>query len=146
MPDPATKQVTLPWKLPVPSTSFVAGPTFQPGGSSILCWTYEGNSEFVATPVQGIIEQRLNFGGVVAYRCTYDVLCDPDLIALAYDSLVDLGETKWLTALRAASENVQFGAGKSLKHVAIFFDGGPCYEFVCREVHKSEMLKPIPST
>jgi hypothetical protein len=136
------KPLSLPWKLPVPSTSFVAGPTFQPGGTSVLRWTYEGNSEFVAVHVDGIIEQSLNFGGVVAHRCTYDVLCETELITLAYDNLVDLGETNWLAALRVGSERAHFGGGKSLKHVAIFFDQGPCYEFVCEGVGVSETLMP----
>jgi len=142
MPAQLGKSVSLPWKLPVPSTSFVAGPTFQPGGTSILRWTYESDSEFVAVPFGGIIEQSLNFGGVVGYRCTYDVLCEVELITLAYDRLIDLGETNWPVTLRAGSERAHFGGGKLLKHVAIFFDQGPCYEFVCEGVGVSETLMP----
>jgi hypothetical protein len=138
------KLVLLPWKLPVPSTSFVEGPTFQAGGTSILRWTYEGDSEFVTVPVPVIIVQSLSFRGVVAFRCTYGVLCNMDVMALAYDKLVDLGETEWLASLITSSRGTHFGGGESLKHVAIFFDGGPCYEFVCEQVLLSEGSIPIP--
>jgi hypothetical protein len=92
------------------------------------------------------MEQSLSFSGVVAHRCIYDVLCEGELITLAYDNLVDLGETNWLAALRAGSEKVHFGGGKSLKHLAIFFDEGPCFEFVCEQVWVSETLMPMPGT
>ena len=120
------------------------GPTFQPGGTSVLRWRYEGNSEFVEVPVHGIIEQSLVFSEVAAYRCAFDVLCGTELITLAYDKLVDLGETRWLETLRAASKEVRFSATKSLKHLAIFFDQGPCYEIVCAEVSIAEKLMPMP--
>lgn len=146
MSDLVKKTVTLPWQLPVPSTSFVEGPRFQPGGTSVLDWTYEADSEFVAGPTRGIIAQSLCFSGVVAYTCIYDVLCGQELITKAYDKLMDLGETKWLLDLRCVSESVHFGEGKSLKHLAIFFDQGPCYEFVCEGVSVSEKLLPTRGT
>ncbi len=67
-----------------------------------------------------------------------------EVIKLAYDRLVDLGETDWLTGLRTGSEQAHFGVGKSLRHLAIFFDDGPFYEFVCNQVWLNETLKPVP--
>jgi hypothetical protein len=132
--------LSLPWKVPVPSTSFVSGPNFEqrPRRVCVLSWEYEGNSEFAKAPREGTIHQDLIFSGVAAFKCTYGLLCGADTINRAYDALVDLGETEWLRALRARVEGPQKQKGEiSLHHLAIFFDDGPCYEFICEAVQTS---------
>jgi hypothetical protein len=129
--------IPLPWQLPVPTTSFVAGPTLKAGHTSTVSWTYEGDSEFARTKKDGIYRQELNFEGVVAYKCTYSLFCSLEMAKLAYDKVVDLGETEWLSTLRIRASSLH-GKANSLKHLAIFFDEGPCYEFVCEAVRVSE--------
>jgi hypothetical protein len=128
----------LPWKVPVPSTSFVSGPNFEKRlrRVCVLSWEYEGNSEFVKRPTEGTIHQELIFSGVAAFKCTYGLLCGSDMITRAYDALVDLGESEWLRALRDRPEG-RYREGISLHHIAIFFDDGPCYEFICEAVQAS---------
>jgi hypothetical protein len=136
------KSITLPWELPVPSTSFVSGPELKDGRTSVLSWAYEGDSEFVKPPQDGMVHQALTFEGVVAFRCTFNLFCGSDIINIAYNKLVDLGETEWLISLKGASQRHHIGASESLKHVAIFFDEGPCYEFICEGVRVSTEVVP----
>jgi hypothetical protein len=131
------RTIDLPWKLSVPSTSFVSGPDLKEGRTSILTWTYEGDSEFVKPPQEGIIREELIFEGVVAFKCTYNGICGAEIIRAAYNNLVDFGQTDWLTTLKRASEDHYFIVSESLKHTGIFFDEGPFYEFVCESVHLS---------
>lgn len=138
--------VSLPWKLPIPSTSFVKGPRLNPGFESELTWSYEGDSEFVRDFRRGTVIQTLTFCGVVAYKCSYGFSCGSDLVKTAYDSLVDLGGTDWLRTVRAAASSDPSTGGECLKHVAIFFDEGPCYEFICKEAHLSEEFSPRPDS
>jgi hypothetical protein len=137
----ANETISLPWQLTVPSTSFVVSPLFEsrPRRVCALSWKYEANSEFVKLPKEGIIRQELVFGGVAAFKCTFERLCGAELINLAYDAVVDLGETEWLAALRARSEGLLV-RNIPLRHVAIFFDDGPCYEFICERVQVSQIL------
>jgi hypothetical protein len=53
------------------------------------------------------------------------------MITLAYDTLVDLGETEWLTHVR---EQLATDADdlSELRHLMIYFDDGPCFEFICK--------------
>jgi len=137
-----TSALSLPWKLSVPSTSLVRGPQLNPGFDSVLTWSYEGDSEFVKKPRNGTVIQRLTFHRVVAYRCSYGFSCGSDLVRTAYDQLVDLGATDWLRMVRIATSGDPSRDVEPLRHVAIFFDEGPCYEFICKEAYISEELSP----
>ncbi len=135
---PLGEKVALPWQLPVPSTSFVAGPDLQDGRTSILSWTYEGDSGYTKPSREGIFRQELTFEGVVAYKCTYNLFCSVEIIKLAYDKVVDLGDTEWLSVLKTGVRGLPEEQA-SLRHLAIFFDEGPCYEFICETVWVSEV-------
>lgn len=137
------KTIDLPWELPVPSTSFVSGPDLKQGRTSVLSWTYEGDSQFARPPQEGMIRTDLRFEGVVAFKCTYGVLCGAGIINVAYNKLVDLGQTEWLTNLRHRSEGHYFISPESLKHVGIFFDEGPFFEFICESVQVSTETVPM---
>jgi len=74
---------------------------------------------------------NLVFDGVESYKATFDKACTVEMIRAAYDRVVDLGATAWLDEV--SSELSQHGADRSgLQHLMIYFDDGPCYEFVCR--------------
>lgn len=133
-----TPMLALPWKLPVPSTSLVQSPHLRTETKDELVWSYEGDSEFARDRRPGIITQRLTFVGVLAFRCTYGLLCGHELIEATYDKLVDLGKTDWLETLRRRVEGLRMAQSAPLRHMAIFFDEGACYEFICKAVYLSE--------
>jgi len=72
----------------------------------------------------------MRFAGVESYKATFYRACTVEMRD-AYDRVVDLGATAWLDEV--SSELSQHGADRSgLQHLMIYFDDGPCYEFVCR--------------
>ena len=78
----------------------------------------------------------LEFDGVEAYKCTYYMAIDVSLIEAAYDKVVDLGETQWLAHVRgnlerSKWEDRRWGRAR-LRHLAVMFDDGPAWEFICR--------------
>ena len=74
---------------------------------------------------------NLFFDGVETYKATFDKACSPEMVRAAYDRVVDLGATSWLREV--SSELARHNANiSSLQHLMIYFDDGPCYEFVCR--------------
>jgi hypothetical protein len=134
------------WKSPVASTAFVEGERFeQLGDSCTLTFEYEDENDEV-------VRGRLFFDGVQAFKCTYLYACSVEMIE-SYDKIVELGETDWLATVRGhlliyneALRNPEAKHSKNvieqldqylldtsdLKHLMIFFDGGPCYEFICK--------------
>jgi hypothetical protein len=73
---------------------------------------------------------RLVFEGVEAFKCTYYRACTLEMVE-AYDRLTDLGPTRWLDSIRQQLSG--FGGDvAALRHLMIYFDDGPCYEFICR--------------
>ena len=77
------------------------------------------------------VGMRLSFEGVEAFKCTYHNACTVEMVE-TYDRLTDLGETQWLDSVRRQLS----GTGEeidSLRHLMIYFDDGPCYEFICRD-------------
>lgn len=49
----------------------------------------------------------------------------------AYDKVVDCGETKWLNSIKKQLAEYKDNTS-DLRHLMIYFDAGPCYEFICR--------------
>ncbi|MCM3870993.1 MAG: hypothetical protein ND895_09915 [Pyrinomonadaceae bacterium] len=128
------------WTLPVPSTAILQGVKFEQllGRNCALTFDYEGNDD-------EIVHVQLTFEDVEAYKCTYLYACTVELIGTAYDKVVDVGSSEWLTAIRQQLVSygrdvlVSFGHNiDGLKHLMIFFDDGPCYEFVCRALRVEE--------
>src|SRR2546426_2236659 len=115
--------VTELWKLPEPSSARVRVDFSQPGGRTcLLTCLFEPD---------GSDGSRVTFEGVESYRATFDTACTVEMIRAAYDRIVDLGATSWLDEV--AVRLSQRSADKSgLQHLMIYFDDGPCYEFVCR--------------
>lgn len=118
------------WQLPVPSTALLdGGPVFEKRARReiALRMSYETDDggEVVA----------LVFEGVEAFRVTYD-RARGDWMLEAYDRLVDLGQTSWLSEI--SGNLTQHGADAAgLAHLIINFDDGPCYEVICRS-HRLE--------
>jgi len=125
------------WKLPVPSTALSNHIEFQQrlGRVCALVCEYEGDTYQVVT-------LNLVFDGVEAFKCTYHASCTAEMIRTAYDQVVDGGSSDWLSAIRDQLLTVD-GLYKDqkveeLKHLMIYFDDGPCYEFICRTFRVEE--------
>jgi hypothetical protein len=120
------------WTLPFPSSS---GNTwfsqFPKLNSAVIV---EGCDEEGET-----ITLRIVFEKVEAYKCTYYMALTPEM-QIAYDKIVDLGETSWLTKVKnqlrrfgdLVLSSPSHGPLDQLAHLMINFDDGPCYEFICR--------------
>jgi hypothetical protein len=64
------------------------------------------------------------FDGVEAFKCTVEMI-------ETYDKLTDLGVTPWLSSTQQRLSESD-GEWRSLHHLMIYLDDGPCYEFICR--------------
>jgi hypothetical protein len=108
------------WTLPFPSSG-LSGVVFQKlAGRSCALACDDGEH----SPV------RLVFDGVEAFKCTYHNACTLEMVE-TYDKLTDMGRTPWLDSVRRQLSGFG-GEVQSLRHLMIYFDDGPCYEFICR--------------
>ncbi len=65
-----------------------------------------------------------------------------EMIKTAYDKLVRLKNSAWLSEVTAKSASFYTkmqGSPKEFQHLMICFDDGPCYEFICVE------FQPFPA-
>lgn len=119
--------VTL-WELPAPSTALLSTPVLHLSGGRVCELQFDFESEDGSPEPAGI-----RFAGVEAFKCTYFTSCTPEMISAAYDKVVDLGATAWLAEIRSCAGRHGVDTS-SLRHVVIFFDDGPLYEFICSTV------------
>jgi hypothetical protein len=113
------------WTLPVPATALVEGPTFAalPKRQCEISFYIEGN-DGASTKLSLLFER------VEAFKCTYLTSCTAEMFNAAYGKLVRLGATPWLSEL-LKTYNSSALAPKTLQHLMICFDDGPCYEIIC---------------
>ena len=123
------------WTLPVASTALLNGATFQklPRRSCALLCEYEDDSD-------QIVSMKLLFDGVEAFKCTYESACSPEMIENSYDRVVDVGSSEWLRSVQAQLTSYGSQSVTELKHLMIYFDDGPCYEFICRAFRIEEAV------
>ena len=117
--------------LPIPS-SWLNSPKFHEGHrrkSEIIC-EYESDTG-------RCVRLSLFFENTYAVKITYHLANDARIIPMAYDKVVDLGDTDWLTGIKSTIASNQ-GSYVDLRHFAIFFDDGPLYEFVCKSFYAEE--------
>ncbi len=127
------------WTLPIASSALLGGVAFQKlgGRSCALLCEYEDDNDL-------IVSLKLLFDGIEAFRCTYHGACTAEMISTAYDKVVDAGSTAWLAAIR--EQLVSYGSQNvsELKHLMIYFDDGPCYEFICRSFRAEKAARRSP--
>lgn len=118
--------------LPVPSTTLLHGETLHvlPGRTCALTLEYEGDND-------ELVSLKLVFDGVEAFKCTYYKACSVELIRVAYDKVIELGSTDWFSEITERLSAVDADVPE-LNHLAIYFDDGPCYEFICKEFRALE--------
>jgi hypothetical protein len=113
------------WELPGPLTR---GPIFG---------TLTGRSCEIAYYIEtddGDRKEALIFEGVEAFKSTYMTARSVDMIKAAYDKLVRVYPSSWLTEIQKNSDPYyrgREGVPRKLQHLMICFDDGPCYEFIC---------------
>jgi hypothetical protein len=89
----------------------------------------------------------LLFTDVEAYKCTYLTSLgslNRDLRTEAYGKVISIGESPWLAAVNQNYHEYHKNmppAPKTLQHLMICFDDGPCYEFICES-----FIPPVPVT
>lgn len=72
----------------------------------------------------------LDFTGVHAFRCTYYTAIEPEMLHAAFGKVIDLGTTNWLKDVVTNLANARTG-NAGVRHLAVCFDDGPLYEFIC---------------
>jgi len=121
------------WMLPVPSTALFSDAAFHQlmGRTCALASEYEDDDN--------VVSLKMLFEGVEAFKCTYYRACTIEMIETAYDQVADLGPTEWLTQIESQLVSSRENA-KGLRHLMIYFDDGPCYEFICRSFRAEEKI------
>jgi hypothetical protein len=111
------------WKLPAAASSLLHAPLLEtlPRRQCALSILFE--DELYAAR-----KATLLFTGVEHYSVTYMSSCDPDVINLAYGRLVEITDSRLMSDFRTGHTNK-----KILRHLAIFFDDGPLYQFICED-------------
>jgi hypothetical protein len=115
-------------KMPVQSNTFLPGGPIirvELGRTSVLC-------EYEDAVSGNPFRLTLIFEKVEVSKLTHYLAIDVEIIDRAYEQVVDLGETEWLQHVR--SNLIQNRVDPSdLRHLVVYFDGGPGLEFICRE-------------
>ena len=127
----------LVWTLPVPSTAlleFTNLTVVSPQICVIDC-EYEGDD--------AIVSLKLIFDEVESYRVTFHEACNSEMINLSYDVVADVGSSDWLS-LVALSIKGHGGNAQGIRHLMIYFDEGPGYEFICRAFRVEETTRDFP--
>lgn len=114
------------WETSVPSTAFFKDVKFSMllGRKCSLEYSYEGEED------NSVIFETLIFDGVESFKCTYYRACSLEMME-AYNKVVDIGNSYWLAEIKHNLLNAEVDC-EGLKHLRIYFDDGPCYEFICR--------------
>ena len=122
------------WNLPVPSTALLSGAAFHQllGRTCALAGEYEDDDD-------NVVSLKMLFEGVEAFKCTHNTAVTVEMIETAYDQVADLGSTEWLTQIESQLVDSREDA-TGLRHLMIYFDDGPCYEFICRSFRAEENI------
>lgn len=122
------------WQIPAPSTALYEGVRLveMHRREIALHMSYEANEG-------GAQSSTLVFEGVEALKFTY-YHARSEAMLDAYDSLVDWGQSQWLSEIAENLLRHRSDPG-GLKHLMINFDDGPCYEVICRS-YRVETSRP----
>lgn len=129
---PLTREL---WKLPLPTGSVIQEPHLErlEDRVAVLGWVYQASNQ----PRQ-FVHQMLLFWGVRAARWTRESGCALEMVLGANGSLVDVGETEWLSEVKRNILNYARNSPPELRHLRNFVDGSGCFEFLCESFEASE--------
>jgi uncharacterized protein (DUF433 family) len=114
---------TILWTLPVAPTSLTAEPVL----TLLPRRTYQLRLEWGSA--QDPVTCALEFRGVISQCTTFLFGLSEGMLDSDYGRLVDMGSSDWLAKATATPRREL--QGKSIRHLRISFDDGPCYEFLC---------------
>ena len=120
------------WKLPVPVTSIIKGPSLKvlPKRQYEISFSIEGTDG--AEKMQALL-----FDEVEAFKCTYLKSLgsvNQDLSRQSYGAIISVFDSSWLREVKQSYLDYCASARltpRELQHLMITFDDGPCYEFIC---------------
>lgn len=105
--------------MPVPSTSFVSDPVFiDHGGDAELRYDYDRDDQ--------VVRGGIRFETVRAYRFRAEGHCTAWHVD-AYDTLVEVVSSSWVTELLDAEPSYTWGHWK-INHYLLFLDGAGAFE------------------
>lgn len=124
--------ITKLWEMPASATTLIRGPEFTvlPQRRCKIAFSIEGDDgeeQWIA----------LLFNDVEAFRATYLTslgAIDTTLRSAAYETLVVVSESPWLTSITSAHSRYCRSADRvceALRHLVMHFDDGPCFEIIC---------------
>jgi hypothetical protein len=124
------------YSLPVPSTALLKDPEFQKRirRTCALVFEYENEVE------ENVVVVTIIFSKIEAFRCTYHMACSLEIVQNAYDKVIDCGNTEWLKEIKVNLTTSRQDI-PNLSHLAIYFDDGPTYEFICQEFFVEKEFK-----
>ncbi len=120
------------YRLPVTS-SWIDSPEFY----QRLGRTCELKCEYAKGEESEPKQLSLVFNGCWGVQITYFCATDIEAINDAYDNVVDFGETEWLRKINKNLAISEWETGQ-LRHLGIYFDDGPLYEFICESFEAQE--------
>ena len=117
------RPLTTLWKMPFLSGALAHDPSCVVSGDRVILELTAENE------YDQIVSVRLIFDGVQVFRRTADPAKTLAMIEVAYNEVVDRGDTPWLREVTAETKARR--RGQPLRDLIICFDEAPCYEFVC---------------
>jgi hypothetical protein len=130
--------------LPEPSTSFLREPVLEyvPGAfqKSPSMLTLSCTMRNKGQPIVEVLEFVEPLANAV-----HSLFTVPDFASIAYDKVVELQDSRWLAELRARIQSRPTKMDVSeLRHLAVMFDDGPYYDFICRNFrHVQKTADPL---
>lgn len=127
------------YKLPVPSTALLKDPIFEERikrTGALIC-EYESETE------DKIVILTMVFENLAAFKCSYYGAQGSEM-SNAYSKVINFGLSKWLIEVKDNLMRYEMDS-KELSHLAIYFDDGPTFEFICRGFRTETELKSYES-
>ncbi len=134
------------WKFSIPHRAARSNHRFiQSDDNCSIFFDFERYPEVLPIRSGSILRLTLSFSGVVKYQTFSEREQSAEMIRMAGETLVDMGETPWLAEFRSKRAGVD---AVHLRHLMIgFTEDGTYYEFICSGysiVEEPSPAKEIP--
>ena len=121
------------YTLPEASTSFLKPPSLQRIAGVFRKSPAKLTISYRVKGAEQISTEDLQFIEPLAHA-VYSLFTVPEFASVAYDKVIQYEDSDWLKEVRAriASRPTKISTS-DLRHLAVMFDDGPYYEFICRD-------------
>jgi hypothetical protein len=121
------------YTLPEASTSFLKAPSLQRIAAVFRKSPAKLTISYRVKSGEETSTENLQFIEPLAHS-VYSLFTVPEFASIAYDKVVELEDSDWLKEVRARIESRPSMISTSdLRHLAVMFDNGPYYDFICRD-------------